>query len=112
MRCYRELAGLREQPKYEGARMIALARRIWLQAGAELVAKGGRITPVQVLTLIILTLSGGLTVAFNDERFFKMRSTAVCITLSGILWVGLWRGKTWLEGSSAWSRSRPLAGDF
>ncbi|MGY6547952.1 MAG: PEP/pyruvate-binding domain-containing protein [Roseinatronobacter sp.] len=40
MRCYRELAGLREQPKFEGARMIALARRIWLEAGAELVAKG------------------------------------------------------------------------
>ncbi|WP_448600337.1 PEP-utilizing enzyme, partial [Thermoleptolyngbya sp.] len=39
LRCYRELAGLREQPKYEGARMIALARRIWLDAGAELVAK-------------------------------------------------------------------------
>ncbi|MCC5976140.1 MAG: hypothetical protein JJT81_19105 [Rubellimicrobium sp.] len=37
--CYRELAGLREQPKFEGARMIALARSIWLDAGAELVAK-------------------------------------------------------------------------
>ncbi|MCC5957228.1 MAG: hypothetical protein JJU07_14105, partial [Natronohydrobacter sp.] len=30
IRGYRELAGLREQPKFEGARMIALARRIWL----------------------------------------------------------------------------------
>ncbi|TVQ60150.1 MAG: phosphoenolpyruvate synthase [Spirulina sp. DLM2.Bin59] len=39
LRCYRQLAGLREQPKFEGARMIALARRIWLDAGAELVAK-------------------------------------------------------------------------
>jgi len=38
LRCYRELGGLREQPKYEGARMIALARRIWLDAGRELVA--------------------------------------------------------------------------
>jgi hypothetical protein len=26
------------------------------------------ITPVQVLTLIIMTLSGALTMAFNDER--------------------------------------------
>jgi len=40
MRCYRELAGLREQPKFEGARMIAIARRIILNAGADLVAKG------------------------------------------------------------------------
>jgi pyruvate,water dikinase len=40
MRCYRELAGLREQPKFEGARMIALTRRVLLAAGAGLVAKG------------------------------------------------------------------------
>ena len=58
----------------------------------------GRITPMQVLTLIIMTLSGGLTVGFNDERFFKMRTTVVCLTLSGILWVGLARGQAWLEG--------------
>jgi rifampicin phosphotransferase len=40
MRCYRQLAGLREQPKFEGARMIAVARRTLLDAGTELVAKG------------------------------------------------------------------------
>ncbi|MCC5991937.1 MAG: hypothetical protein JJT99_05380 [Rhodobacteraceae bacterium] len=51
MRCYRELAGLREQPKFEGARMIALARRIWLEAGAELVAKGALDTVEDVLFL-------------------------------------------------------------
>lgn len=58
----------------------------------------GRITPVQVLTLIIMSLSGALTVGFNDERFFKMRTTVVCLTLSAILWVGLARGRAWLEG--------------
>jgi intracellular septation protein len=58
----------------------------------------GRITPIQVLTLIIMALSGGLTVAFNDERYFKMRTTVVCLTLSAILWVGLWRGRSWLAG--------------
>lgn len=58
----------------------------------------GRITPVQVLTLVIMTLSGGLTVGLNDERFFKMRTTVVCLTLSAILWVGLARGQAWLEG--------------
>ncbi len=39
LRCYRQLAGLREQPKFEGARMIAIARSIMLDAGAELVAQ-------------------------------------------------------------------------
>ncbi len=58
----------------------------------------GKITAVQVLTLIIMSLSGALTVGFNDERFFKMRTTVVCLTLSAILWVGLARGQAWLEG--------------
>lgn len=58
----------------------------------------GRITPIQVLTLIIMVLSGGLTVGFNDERYFKMRTTVVCVTLSAILWVGLARGRAWLSG--------------
>jgi intracellular septation protein len=58
----------------------------------------GRITPVQLLTLVIMTLSGALTVGFNDERFFKMRRTVVCLTLSAILWVGLARGQAWLSG--------------
>ncbi|MGY6552267.1 MAG: PEP/pyruvate-binding domain-containing protein [Erythrobacter sp.] len=40
MRCYRQLAGLREQPKFEGAKMIALARRILLDAGDELARAG------------------------------------------------------------------------
>jgi pyruvate,water dikinase len=51
LRCYRELAGLREQPKFEGARMIALARRIWLDAGAELVDKGALDAQEDVLFL-------------------------------------------------------------
>lgn len=58
----------------------------------------GRITPVQVLTLIIMTIFGALTVGFNDERFFKMRTTVVCLSLSAILWVGLARGQSWLSG--------------
>ncbi len=58
LRCYRELAGLREQPKYEGARMIALARRIWLEAGAELVAKDALDAPEDVLFLRLDDLLG------------------------------------------------------
>jgi len=69
-----------------------------LAAGLVMWRLTGRITPVQVLTLIIMALSGGLTVGLNDERFFKMRTTVVCLTLSAILWIGLARGRAWLEG--------------
>ncbi len=69
-----------------------------LAAGLAMWRLTGRITPVQVLTLIIMALSGGLTVGLNDERFFKMRTTVVCLVLSAVLWVGLARGRAWLEG--------------
>jgi intracellular septation protein len=49
-----------------------------------------------VLTLVIVVISGGLTFGLNDERFFKMCTTVVCLTLSGVLWAGLWRGHSYL----------------
>ncbi len=71
MRCYRELAGLREQPKYEGARMIAIARRIWLDAGAELVAKGALDAAEDVLFLRLDDL-----LAFEGGRAGNLRAKA------------------------------------
>ena len=44
-----------------------------------------------------MVLSGGLTVGYNDERYFKMRTTVVCLKLSAILWVGIARGQAWLS---------------
>ncbi len=40
IRLYREMGGLREQPKFDGARMIALARQVLHAAGRELVEQG------------------------------------------------------------------------
>ncbi|MFN3592432.1 MAG: PEP-utilizing enzyme [Thermaurantiacus sp.] len=71
MRCYRELAGLREQPKYEGARMIALARRIWLEAGEELVAKGALDVPEDSLFLRFDDL-----LAWEEGRPADLRATS------------------------------------
>jgi len=71
MRCYRELAGLREQPKYEGARMIALARRILLQAGAELVAKGALDAASDVMFLRYDHL-----LAWEEDRAGDLRAKA------------------------------------
>lgn len=57
----------------------------------------GRASPVQLFTLLIVVISGGLTVGLNDERFFKMRTTVVCVTLATVLWAGLLRGRSYLE---------------
>jgi intracellular septation protein len=43
-----------------------------------------------------VAISGGLTFGLNDERFFKMRTTVVCLTFSVILWAGIWRDHSYL----------------
>lgn len=57
----------------------------------------GRVSRMQILTLGLAVLFGGLTVALNDERFFKMKSTLAFGIFSGLLWIGLARGQSWLE---------------
>jgi intracellular septation protein len=70
----------------------------------------GRVAPVQVLTLVIVVISGGLTVWLNDERFFKMRTTVVCTVLAAVLWSGLWRGRSFLQDVMSGMVTLPPAG--
>jgi len=56
----------------------------------------GRLSRMQVATLVLVVVLGGITVALNDERFFKMKSTFVFGLFSLLLWIGLWRGQSWL----------------
>ncbi len=57
----------------------------------------GRLSRLQLVTLVMVVLFGGLTVWLNDERFFKMKPTAVYAIFSGLLFLGLTRGQSWLE---------------
>lgn len=57
----------------------------------------GRLSRLQLVTLIMVVLFGGLTVWLNDERFFKMKPTAVYSIFAGLLFIGLARGQSWLE---------------
>lgn len=43
--------------------------------------------------IVVTELGPVATVGFNDERYFKLRTTVVCLTLSAILWDGLARGR-------------------
>jgi len=56
IRLYRALAGLREQPKFDGARMIALGRQVLRKAGRELVARGHLDDPADVFFLTLADL--------------------------------------------------------
>ncbi len=57
----------------------------------------GRVSRIQIVTLVMVVVFGGLTVWLNDERFFKMKSTIVFGLVSSLLWIGLARGQSWLE---------------
>lgn len=57
----------------------------------------GRLSRLQLVTLVMVILFGGLTVWLNDERFFKMKPTAVYSIFAGLLFLGLARGQSWLQ---------------
>jgi intracellular septation protein len=57
----------------------------------------GKLSRMQVFTAFMVIFFGGLTAYFNDERFFKMKTTIVYGFLSVLLGIGLLRGQSWLE---------------
>lgn len=57
----------------------------------------GTVSRMQLATLVLVVVFGGLSVWLNDERFFKMKPTAIYLLFAGILWFGLWRGKSYLQ---------------
>lgn len=56
----------------------------------------GKIAKMQIMTLILVVIFGGLTIYFNDERFFKMKPTMIYLLFGGALGFGLLRGKSYL----------------
>lgn len=57
----------------------------------------GKIARIQAATAVMLVVFGGLSVWLNDPRLFKMKPTAIYLTLALILLVGLLRGQSWLR---------------
>jgi intracellular septation protein len=54
------------------------------------------VSRMQVFTAVLVVVFGGLTVWFNDERFFKMKTTIVYGVFAGILGLGLLQGRSYL----------------
>ncbi|MCB1312265.1 MAG: septation protein IspZ [Sedimentitalea sp.] len=70
---------------------------ILLAAMAVLWKLTGKLSRMQVFTAFMVVFFGALTAWFNDERFFKMKTTLVYGTFSAILGIGLVQGKSYLE---------------
>ena len=56
----------------------------------------GKLSRMQVFTAVMVVVFGGLTVWFNDERFFKMKTTLVYGLFAVILGAGLLQGRSYL----------------
>ncbi len=69
--------------------LLAAIFTLWLLTGT--------ISRMQIFVGVMVVVFGGLTAWFNDERFFKMKTTIVYGTFTVILGVGLLRGKSLLQ---------------
>ncbi|SDI17999.1 inner membrane-spanning protein YciB [Lutimaribacter saemankumensis] len=57
----------------------------------------GKLSKMQVITLVLVIVFGGLSVWLNDDRFFKMKPTIIYLIFAGILGFGLLRGQSYLQ---------------
>ena len=69
---------------------------ILLASTAALWALTGTLSRMQIVTAVLVIFFGGLTVALNDEAFFKMKPTIIYALFAGVLGFGLLRGRSYL----------------
>lgn len=70
---------------------------ILLVSIAVLWALTGKLSRMQIFTGLAVLFFGGLTAWFNDERFFKMKTTLVYGSFAVLLGIGLLRGRSYLQ---------------
>ncbi len=57
----------------------------------------GHLSKMQVMTAVLIVIFGGMSIWFNDPRFFKMKPTMIYLLFGGALGFGLLRGKSYLQ---------------
>jgi intracellular septation protein len=57
----------------------------------------GKLSRMQIFVAVTVIFFGGLTAWFNNEAFFKMKTTIVYGTFAAILGIGLLRGQSYLQ---------------
>lgn len=57
----------------------------------------GQLSRMQVVTALLIVIFGGMSVWFNDPRFFKMKPTMIYLLFAGMLGYGLLRGRSYLQ---------------
>ena len=57
----------------------------------------GHLSRMQILTLVLVVVMGGMSVWLDDERFIKMKPTLLYVIFAAVLGFGLLRGKSYLS---------------
>jgi intracellular septation protein len=57
----------------------------------------GKLSKMQIATLVLVVVFGGMTVWLNDDRFIKMKPTMIYMLFGGVLSFGLLRGSSYLK---------------
>jgi intracellular septation protein len=56
----------------------------------------GKLSRMQVMTLVLVVVMGGLTVWLDDDRFLKLKPTLLYAAFAAVLAFGLWQGRSYL----------------
>jgi len=57
----------------------------------------GKISGIQIATVVLVIIMGGITIWLNDERFIKMKPTILYVFFAAVLGFGLLRGQSYLR---------------
>ena len=57
----------------------------------------GHLSKMQIMTVVMVVVFGGMSVWLNDPRFIKMKPTILYLMFAGALGVGLLQGKSYLR---------------
>ena len=77
--------------------MTALCIPLMLLTTGILWALTGKLSKMQIATVVLVVVFGGLSVWLQDERFFKMKPTMIYLLFGGALGFGLLRGQSYLK---------------
>ena len=84
--------------EYDGFSVVTAAFIPILLASTGIIwALTGKLNRMQVATVVLVVVFGGLSVWLNDDRFFKMKPTMIYLLFGGILGFGLLRGRSFLK---------------
>ncbi len=68
-----------------------------------------KVSPMSIVTLVLVLVFGGLTLSLENEIFIKLKPTVLYVMFAAVLWGGLFTGRIFLKTLLAQSMNLPDA---